>query len=236
MPIDDITSPDLKNHRRVTLRLDSKILETIQDFAKKSWDSISDVLNQWLEKFIVDNFCNEERKKEIWDIIWDLQIEDLENEVLNYLDKEPSEFASWTEAKIYKMHIPWKQNDFLVAKRKYKWTSTTEFDLHSKAKDIELLFKKDNKDSLVHIPALFHHFNKDWEEYLLMEYIKWKTLYLMIIESILSKETIAYGEKIKDKEVQKEFYSMFYYILKDKKEWELDKSDFDKLSVEDIKS
>jgi hypothetical protein len=36
MPIDDITSPDLKNHRRVTLRLDSKILETIQDFAKKS--------------------------------------------------------------------------------------------------------------------------------------------------------------------------------------------------------
>jgi hypothetical protein len=40
----------------------------------------------------------------------------------------------------------------------------------------------------------------------------------MIIESILSKETIAYGEKIKDKEVQKEFYSMFYYILKDKKE------------------
>jgi hypothetical protein len=29
---------------------------------------------------------------------------------------------------------------------------------------------------------------------------------------------------------------MFYYILKDKKEWELDKSDFDKLSVEDIKS
>ena len=69
-----------------------------------------------------------------------------------------------------------------------------------------------------------------------MEYIKWKTLYLMIIESILKNETIKYWEKIKDIDAQKDFYHIFYTMLENKKIWDLTRQDFDKLDINDIKN
>jgi serine/threonine protein kinase len=224
------------NSIRVNLRLPEEVYSEIKKHAKKTWKSISTVLSQGLWTYIKDKFIEEERRKEIWDIIWELTIEELENEVIEFINTNPIEFAFWTEAKIYKMHIPWKKEDVLVVKRKYKWTSTSEFYLHSKAKEIELLLKHKQIENNVHIPTLFHHFNKEWEEYILMEYIKWKTLYLMIIESILSKQTIAYWDRIKDENAKKEFYYVFYDILKDKGNLDLDFWEFSSLSIDEIKN
>ena len=224
-----------RSHRSVTLRLPTDIHENIRKLASQHWVSVSKILVEGLDTFIKDNFIEKSKQEEVWEIIWDLKIEELQWEVLKFLETNPREFASWTEAKIYKMHIPWKQEDVLVVKRKYKWTSLEEFDIHSKAKEIEFLLKQKWIDNNVHIPALFHHFNKDGEEYILMEYIKWKTLYLMIIESILKNETIKYWEKIKDIESQKDFYHIFYTMLKNQKLWDLTREDFDKLDIKDIK-
>lgn len=222
-------------HRRITMNLPSGIHENIIELARENWVSVSEILVKWLDSFIKDNFIKKSKQEEVWEIIWDLKIEELEWEVLKFLETNPREFASGTEAKIYKMHIPWQKEDVLVVKRKYKWTSLDEFDVHNKAKEIEFLLKQEQVDNNVHVPALFYHFNKEGEEYILMEYIKWKTLYLMIIESILKNETIKYWEKIKDVEAQKDFYYIFYTMLKDKKLWDLTREDFYKLSTRDIK-
>jgi len=218
----------------INLRLPEDVFSELKKHAQDTWKSISKVLAQGLWTYLKDNFIEEERRKEVWHIIWDLTVEQLENEVLNFMNTSPTEFAFWTEAKVYKMHIPWKKEDVLVVKRKYKWTSLDEFDIHTKAKEIEFLLKKEWIENNVHIPSLFHHFNKDWEEYILMEYIKWKTLYLMIIESILSNQTIRYWEKIGDLETKKEFYYIFYNLLKDKKLGDLNPDDFNKLWLNDI--
>jgi len=222
------------NSVRINLEIPEEIFFEVQKHAKETWNSISNVLAKGLWTYIKDKFIEEERRKEVWHIIWDLTIEELENEVLNFMNTSPTEFAFWTEAKIYKMHIPWKDEDVLVVKRKYRWTSLEEFDIHTKAKEIEFLLKREWVENSVHIPSLFHHFNKDWEEYILMEFIEWKTLYLMIIESILENQTIKYWEKINDLDTQKEFYYIFYNILKEKKLWDLSLSDFNKLELSDI--
>ncbi len=230
------SSENNEQNHDIDILMVSDIHDKIKKLAQESWVSIWDIIKQTVKTFSDANFIDKYKQREILEIIWDLKLEELQWEVLKFLETNPREFASWTEAKIYKMHIPWKQEDVLVVKRKYKWTSLEEFDIHSKAKEIEFLLKQKQIDNNVHIPALFHHFNKDGEEYILMEYIKWKTLYLMIIESILKNETIKYWEKIKDIDAQKDFYHIFYTMLENKKIWDLTRQDFDKLDINDIKN
>ncbi len=222
------------NSVRVNLRLPEEVYSEIKKHAQETWKSVSTVLSKGLWTYIKDKFIEEEKRKEVWDIIWNLSVEELENEVLKFIESNPIEFAYWTEARVYKMHIPWKKEDVLVVKRKYKDTSLDEYELHSKAKEVEILLKKEWIENNVHIPTLFHHFNKEGEEYILMEYIDWKTLYLMIIESILSNQTIKYWEKINDLDVKKEFYYIFYDLVKNKKIKDLSLEDFYKLELNDI--
>ncbi len=221
--------------RKISFTLPNNILGEVEEHAQEIGKTVEEIISQSLWKMLKEWFVEYEKRKEIWHIIWNLSIEELESEVLDFLRTDPSEFAFWSEAKIYKMHIPWKKEDVLIIKRKYKWTSTEEFDIHNLVKNLEFSSKKDWINTNVHIPALFHHFNKNGEEYILMEYIKWKTLYLMIIEAILSQETIEYWEKIKDINRKKEFYYIYYSLFKNKKLWDLDLNDFYKLNIWEIK-
>ncbi len=218
----------------VEFKLPEDILEHIKKEAKKTWETVEDIISKWLWWYLKDKYIEEERQEEIGDIIWDLSIKELESEVLHFMNTKPSEFAHWSEWQIFKMNIPGKNWEVMVVKRPYKETWESEYDLHIKIKEIEILYNKDNKDSIVKIPSIFHHFN-DWnDEYVIMEYIHGKTLYLMIIEEILSSETIFLGEKIKDEKLKKLFYYHYYYLLEDKKIGDIDMDDFYSLSIDEI--
>ena len=215
---------EISNLKRISIDLPKELL----DMASQSGVSIDELLKWWVEEFL----RGKKKQSEIDAILWNLSVELLEDEVINFMDTHPSYFAKWSEAEVFKMHIPWKEEDILVVKRKYIGTSNNEFDLHSVAKDIEIWLNQ-KTDNFVRIPSLFHHFNKDWEEYILMEYIKWKTLYLEIIEAILSQETIKLGEKIKEESLKKEFYHIYYSLLKRGDDEEVKYSSFNNLNLED---
>lgn len=235
MPDDlDIKWSSEKWRTSVEFELPKGILATIKEEAERTWDTVENIISQWLWTHLKDKYVEKERQEEMGDIIWNLNIKELETEVLHFMASKPSEFAHWSEWQIFKMNIPGKAWEVMVVKRPYKETWEKEYDLHKKAKEIEILYNKENPENIVKVPSIFHHFN-DWnDDYVVMEYIKWKTLYLKIIEEILSSETILLGEKISDEELKKLFYYHYYYLLEDKIIWDIDMDDFYYLSIEEI--
>ena len=93
-------------------------------------------------------------------------------------------YAEWSEWKIYKIEINenWKKKQYLIAKKRYDNTYKSERDIH---KLVQSLLPIGN--NVVKIPELKAIFNIKKSNYIIMEFIEWKTLYTLIVEKILQK-------------------------------------------------
>lgn len=216
----------------IKFNLSADLKEQIQKISDRTGQSVEEIISEWLWSSIKERFIDKERQKEMWKIIWNLSIEKLEEEVLHFIHNKPRNFAHWSEWEVFKMHIPWKADDIIVVKKEYKITWEREYNLHKKIKEIEISLNLDEYN-IVKIPSVFHHFN-DWnDDYLVMEYIPGKTLYLMIIEAIISQITIKYWEKIKNESEKKAFYWYYYNILKRETSEEIIHNDFEELTLDE---
>jgi len=156
----------------------------------------------------------------------------LEWEVLKFIWKNTVPHSKGTEAEVFKMNIPWNDKEVLLVKRKYENTSENEFSLHYIAKDIQNSLHEE-WESIVHVPTPIHHFNDGKNEYILIEFVKWKTLHLMIAESVLSQEIIKLWEKIQNEELRKTFYYSYYSYQNPWKDL-IEMDDFYDLSIDKI--
>ncbi len=107
---------------------------------------------------------------------WELTV--YRRKVLKLIDSTNS-FANWQDGEIFMLDL-WEWEKVSVVKRKD--TSWREISCHKKA--TELL---NQIDSGVKVPELYDSFI-DWDsEYIVMEYIDWKTLYNLSLEKIVEK-------------------------------------------------
>lgn len=223
---------DLPNHTKLSVSFPDEAMEVILEISEKLWKTpeeiISDILHKWTRSILAWSKTDQEIKN----ILWEISIENLENEVLRFVWKNTLPFSSWTEADVFKMNVPWNDKELLLVKRKYEWTSESEFSMHHIAKDIQNSFH-DKYESNVFVPTPIHHFHDEKNEYILMEFIRGKTLHLMLLESILKQETVFLWEKIQNEDLRKNFYYNFYCYQNRENEI-MDESMFYSLSINEI--
>ena len=141
------------------------------------------------------NSVNQNTSSEIWRTIW------REYTITSYLGENPDKeeliaaiksaielikkediYASWSEWEIYRIKIADTKGgtrDLLVAKKRFDNKSDNEYTLHDR---IRKLVKEWDP---VKVPVLWWKFPHEGEEYIVMDFIKWKTLYHKIAEWII---------------------------------------------------
>jgi tRNA A-37 threonylcarbamoyl transferase component Bud32 len=198
-----------ENTNKLSLELSDELLQSLVEISENSWKSFNDIFNQILESWTRNVLTGIKNDTEINKLLWGISFKNLEAEVLRFIWKNNSPYSSWTEADVYKMNIPWNESEVLLVKRKYENTSENEYSLHHIAKEIQNSYSGE-WESIVHVPTPLYHFNDGDNEYILMEFIKWKTLHLIISEAILWQETIHLWKEIEDEYLRKEFYYYYY--------------------------
>lgn len=118
--------------------------------------------------------------------------------------KQP--LTNWQEWEIYKIEIENKQ--YIVAKKRFD-NNSDEASLHKEAFDIS---KKSS--SWVKVPEIFFEFS-DWKnEYIIMEYVEWRTLYTMIWEEIINSKLIPLVNRLINKGIN-EWNNIYRRYLSD---------------------
>lgn len=223
---------DWTTKSKVSLELPDELMKSLIQVSEDSWKSVNEIFSQILESWTRSMLVWSKTDSEIKELLWEVSIDSLEWEVLRFIWKNTVPHSKGTEAEVFKMNIPWNDKEVLLVKRKYENTSENEFSLHHIAKDIQNSLHEEWESS-VHVPTPIHHFN-DWNnEYILMEFVKWKTLHLMIAESVISQETIKLWEKIQNEELRKTFYYSYYSYQNPWKDL-IEMDDFYSLSIDKI--
>ncbi len=91
-------------------------------------------------------------------------------------------YASWSEWEIFVITVlddNWEQKELLVAKKRFDNNPDNEYSLH------ERIWKLVQEWEPVQIPRLWWMFSHKWDNYIIMDFIKWKTLYHKIAEWII---------------------------------------------------
>jgi len=196
-----------KKKSEVSLELSEDLMQSLVEISENSWKSFNDVFREILESWTRNVLAWTKTDTETNRLLWGISFKNLEKAVLKFIWKNTTPHSSWTEADVFKMKMPWNESEVLLVKRKYENTSKNEFSLHHIAKDIQNSYPWED---LVHVPTPLYTFNDGNNEYILMEFIKWKTLHLMISESILWQETIHLWKEIENEKLRKEFYYNYY--------------------------
>ncbi len=110
-------------------------------------------------------------------------------------------YASWSEWEIFKIKIAgtnWTTRDLLVAKKRFDNKPDNEYFIHEKLQNLV------QTNDLVQIPKLRWIFESKWYNYIVMDFVKWKTLYHKIAEAILKKKAdlLLINSKWKNKQEQ----------------------------------
>lgn len=138
---------------------------------------------------------NQNTSNEIWRTIW------CEYTITSYLGENPDKeelitaiksaielikkediYASWSEWEIYRIKIAdtkGNTRDLLVAKKRFDNNPDNEYTLHDR------IWKLVKDWDPVKVPVLRWKFSHEGEEYIVMDFIKWKTLYHKIAEWII---------------------------------------------------
>lgn len=98
------------------------------------------------------------------------------------LIKKEDIYASWSEWEIYRIKIAdtkGNTRDLLVAKKRFDNDPDNEYTLHDR------IWKLVQNWDPVKVPKLLGRFSHDGDDYIVMDFIKWKTLYHKIAEWII---------------------------------------------------
>lgn len=144
--------------------------------------------------------------------LWRKQLREMILE--NY--KNLTSFTAWQEWEVYKINLWFK--DILLLKRRFNSGAENEFALQ------EIAYKFSKKStSWVKVPEPIDCFNNWVDEFILMEYIKWKTLYTMIWQSIVEDILIKDIQKSINKNNDFSLLSeLDQYKIQYGKEWKID--------------
>ena len=91
-------------------------------------------------------------------------------------------YASWSEGDIFLINVlgnDWEMKHLLVAKKRFDNNSSNEYSLHERIGGLVLDWDP------VQVPKLWWIFESKWYNYIVMDFIKWKTLYHKIAEWII---------------------------------------------------
>lgn len=103
---------------------------------------------------------------------------------INAIDKN-NIYASGSEWNIYKIEIVdanGEKKDLLVAKKRFDNIPENEYKIHEKIQNLVWEW------SMVQVPKLRWIFGSNWYSYIIMDFIKWKTLYHKIAEWIIEQK------------------------------------------------
>ncbi len=157
----------------------------------------------------------------------------LEKEIKKYFESSPHMITEGSEWMIYTMNIPGQWEVVVIKKvREHLSKNNIEYENHYKFKELEIELDINGDENIVKIPTPIHHFN-DWNsEYIVMEYIPWKTLYTMILEKLVEEDALSYLSKINNETDKKDFLFMYYQFIY----WETSEEDFLKMTYDEILS
>lgn len=137
---------------------------------------------------------NDNDKKESDDITnidffeWNLDNSTKQTIISQILEKESKKdyYARWSEWIIFKIEIKdenWENKEYLVAKKRFDGNTQREFNIHHDVQSLMPIW-----DDTVRVPELKARISwLNWENYIIMDFIKWKTIYQSIVEEILRK-------------------------------------------------
>lgn len=117
----------------------------------------------------------------------------------------------WAEGIVYKVNIPWLKTFLAIKKNKnFNKNFNNEYDSQQKAYDI---LKWNKNPYWVKVPNIIGIINENGAEYLVMEYIEWKTLYNHIMEYLLTQKKsipVKTIQNLNDKDLTDIFLSKFW--------------------------
>lgn len=138
---------------------------------------------------------------------WDLD-NDIKQAIIEQIiekEKKKDYYAKWSEWIIFKIEIKdknWEKKDYLVAKKRYDHNTHKEIDIHEKVQKLMPIW-----NDIVRVPKLKAEISRlDWENYIIMDFIKWKTIYQKMIEEILRKKWFWEFNFINDTEATNYFW------------------------------
>lgn len=188
-----------------------KIINTIDD----EW--LHDKLELYLRDITSWNFKEEIAKEYIKEL------------VLERINRDHiMPFTRWQEGDIYKitLNIEWNSKECVVAKRKFPDSTSWKEEYSYQTKAWNILKDSHNTHS-VFVPTPIHYFENKGDEYLIMEYVQWKTLYCLLLESMF-KDLLDYcaskwldgyvqemNDKFHDRPTTKEILSAQWWMLTD---------------------
>lgn len=205
--IEEVKKSTEEKIKSASLKMPDDVLDYLKIQSEENWISLSDLVNRAIMDFIKnqEDFIN---KSSIINSLKNNPIE-LEKFVLSKIKKELP-LTSWTEWEIYKLEI--QNKNYVVIKKRYSNMHKNEFELLKKAKSIQE--KISNWWNNIKIPTPIWSFVKDDCEYIMMEYIEWKTLYTMTLEKILQQDFVNYSKQITDENKFKDYLSTIIYFMK----------------------
>ncbi|HRU50438.1 MAG TPA: protein kinase [Candidatus Absconditabacterales bacterium] len=139
--------------------------------------------------------------------------ENIKNQIisqLELLDLNKDRFSKGSEGSVYKITIKnddGSRKEYLVAKKRYDNNPSNERHIHKRILET-LKYDKENTNN-VGVPELKAVFNLNGDNFIIMEFIKGKTLYQLEIEKILEKRGIHIGTINNDIESENIFFRMF---------------------------
>ena len=142
--------------------------------------------------------------KDILSVISWKNINEIAVFVINEIEKWLQPMTFWGEGEIYK--ISFNGQHFIVAKRLFSHTWWKEFKMHKRSFDVvknESIFRD------VSIPQPYLYTTNGDDEYIIMEYVTWPTLYTRIIEKIIESETGMPIECEDDRDAEKNLVLIF---------------------------
>ena len=130
------------------------------------------------------------------------------------LEKESKKdyYARGSEWIIFKIEIEdekWEKKEYLVAKKRFDHNTHKEINLHKEVQSLMPIW-----NDLVRIPELKAEiWWLNWENYIIMDFIKWKTIYQKTMEEILHKKWLWEFNFVNDNEATT-YFCKFLWIEK----------------------
>lgn len=142
--------------------------------------------------------------KDILSVISWKNINEIAVFVINEIEKGLQPMTFGGEGEIYK--ISFNGKEFIVAKRLFTHTWWKEFKMHKRSFDV---VKNESIFHDVSIPQPYLYTTNWDDEYIIMEYVTWPTLYTRIIEKIIEAETGMLIECEDDRDAEKNLVLIF---------------------------
>lgn len=172
----------------MTVSISPHLQSLVAQSAAKAGISPKDFTEQAIHSFLED--MTQKSNTPAWNYIHTLGMKQLQKSILQRI-KNSEPYTSGTEGDIYRLEIDGK--NYIIVKKRYH-VSQKEHVFQEKAYKIahELSEKSGN---MVAVPEVFSHFVDDSSEYIVMEYVQGKTLYVVILEQMITKIILPLMEK-----------------------------------------